>query len=65
MTRARVEQVMALYNVSRSEARRMFPTVNLEVDDTPTGMMATTTSETRRLTIAATEGRGRPDLRGR
>jgi hypothetical protein len=35
MTRARVEQVMALYNVSRSDAHRMFPTVNLEVDDTP------------------------------
>ena len=35
ITRARVDQVMDMYNVSRSEARRMFPTVNLEQDDTP------------------------------
>ena len=35
MTRVRLDQVMVMYNVSRPEARRMFPTINLEEDDTP------------------------------
>ena len=34
LTRIRLEQVMAMYNVRQSEARRMYPTVTLEEDDT-------------------------------